>query len=189
MAGLQEAPIVHGTISVSSLTISSGMTFGDGSSFAKIDESLDTASANPLVSSLAHSTIAGAIAPPQLVFYVRLVTDASAPHAAAGTVSFGRCEVNMNNFAIGGPNEALSQVTIPADGIFEVGGSANTLGLNNPIDVQVMRNGITIGQFSGNTQASYSTPFFLQLGDVISMHSLLPARAHMDLSVSLFRAA
>jgi hypothetical protein len=48
MSGVEEAPIVHGTISVSSITVDTSLTFGDRSIINAVDTTLSTLSTNPL---------------------------------------------------------------------------------------------------------------------------------------------
>ena len=65
MAEIQEAPIVHGRISVSSLTVSTEMQFSDGSKITAIENTLNTTSTNPITNGAVTTHLNNTIATKQ----------------------------------------------------------------------------------------------------------------------------
>ena len=94
MSEIHEAPIIHGTVSVSSLV--TGSVIIGSSEFNAIDTELNSQSTNPVTNLVVKEALDGVVKPTLSAFSVKLVENQNSAHI--GDITFSEVTHEINTF-------------------------------------------------------------------------------------------
>ena len=183
---VQEAPIVHGTISVNNLTVSTSIQFANGSVISDIDNTLDKNSTNPLSNSSITSAINNIVSPPVENFNIHLVMNPSASHTT-GVVVFPTLNTNINDFASGGPDQFNSSITVPVSGTYSVFFKTTAYDSDDTLSANLTVNGQAFTPSLGTQSLTYSSTISLSASSEISLYCNTSVPARSELLVCLLK--
>ena len=181
MTEIHEAPIVHGTISVS--TFSTKTVELSTTSFNSIDTNIDPNSQNP-VSNIAIKTALDATTPAVVsAFTARLIKlDYLTP---IGQIYFNYVAQEINTFGTGGTNDG--KVIAPASGTYLITSNVNAITQSNTLNISLKLNGIEVKNSTKNGVLLMSTIMVVNNGDIISLHSNNDTQSQTTFEVTLIK--
>jgi len=184
---VEEAPIVHGSISVSKFTVSTEMQFPDGSKITAIENTLNTTSTNPITNNAVHNAINNINVPPTSNFFVELLMNPSSTHAS-GTVGFSTRSLYNNSYSSGGTNTTLDSVFVPVSGTYAISSSSKSSIASNQVNVEIRSNGSTLISSAADTLVLLTGTYFLTAGNTITLFSNNETPTSSTMMVSLLKA-
>lgn len=187
MTQIQEAPIIHGTVSVSRFVANSvHFELGSVESITAVDTTLDINSSNPITNTATKAAI-DAIIPPQLsVFSVALVQNTD--NSLEGDVVFSHPSQNISTFVTGGVTNNTS-VIVPAAGVYHVYSATTAATQSNELGISVKVNNVVVKTTTAFGSLHNNTVLSLNDGDSISLEANTPTISRTSLSVTLLKPA
>lgn len=187
MSQIQEAPIVHGKISVASCDIGTEINFSDGSKVTAIENVLNSTSFNPITSGAVQTAINNINTPPVSNFFVELLMNSSSTHTG-GTVQFSTLSNYTNSYVGGGANGSLDTVIVPVTGTYAISSSTKSFNSGNIVSTQLTSNSYPLLSSSAENLVMLSGTFFLNAADMISLLSSNQTVASSTLMITLLKA-
>lgn len=181
MSEIHEAPIVHGTISVG--TLSSKNVALASSSFNAIDTVLDSSSQNPLSNSLTKSSLELTSPPAVSAFSLKLETKSD--ESSTGQVSFDYVSQEINTFGSGG--EANGTIEVPTSGTYLITSNTRSNIQSNNLNMSLKVNDVDVKNMSKDGFLVILSLIFVNSGDVISIHSNNTTALQTTLEVTLIK--
>lgn len=187
MAEIQEAPIIHGKISVSAFTVSTEMQFADGSKITAIENTMNSTSTNPISNSAVNNAINNINVPPTSNFFVELLMSPSSTHTS-GTVAFTTRSVFNNSYSAGGTNTSLDSVFVPVAGTYAISSSSKSFTPGNQVSVEIRSNNSALISSVANDLLMLTGTYFLSAGDTITLFSNNETPVSSTMMISLLKA-
>ena len=185
MPDINEAPIIHGSISVNNMT-SHIIQFSNGSYFNGIDNTLNQTSTNPLMNSTLTNAINNIIVPPPEKFVVHLVMNPSASHNA-GHIVFPTINTLVNDFSQGGTDEFNSVITVPVSGTYNIFFNTTAYNTLDDLSIHLVIDGQSLTPVSGSGVVTYSNTVTLSNSSQVTLYSNTTSPARSELFVCLVK--
>ena len=181
MSEINEAPIIHGTISTG--TFSSKNIALVSSSFNAIDTTLDSSSQNPLSNSAIKSSLEVTSPPDVSAFNFKLETKSN--KSSIGNVSFDYVAQEINTFGSGG--EINGTIIVPASGTYLITSSTRSTTQSNNLNMSLKVNNVDVKNVYKDGVLVILSLIFVNSGDVISVHSNNTTPLQTTLEVTLMK--
>ena len=181
MTEIQEAPIVHGTISVS--TFLTNFTTLSTASFSSIDTHLDINSTNPIQNGAIKTAIDNITTPSLSSFSTTLVIGSP---TSTGELSFEYVSHLTNTFSTGGVSNNRT-IIVPENGSYLIVYNTNASTQSNTLSMIIKINDTPARTSTGDGQVNTSTQLYLSKNDAITLHSANDTESQSTLSVTLIK--
>ena len=181
MSAIHEAPIIHGTISVSSLhtnTIEVGST-----SFNAIDQSINSNSLNP-VSNTVTKAVLDLTSPPVVSAFNKKMIKTN--HLTSiGQILFDYVSQHVDTFGSSGPD---GLVIAPTSGTYLITSNSIAVTQSNYLSFDLKVNDTEIKSCTGYGTINMSAQVFINNGDSITLHSKNTTQSETSFEITLIKA-
>ncbi len=181
MSEIHEAPIVHGTISVS--TFSTKAVEFSTTSFDSIDTSINQSSQNPVTNIATKSSLDSTTPPLVSAFSARLIKFNNL--TSIGQIYFDYVAQEINTFGTGGTNDG--KVIAPTSGTYLITSKVDAITQSNALNITLKLNGAEIKNSTKNGVLLMTTLTFVDSGGIISLHSNNDTQSQTTFEVTLIK--
>lgn len=187
MSQIEEAPIVHGSISASTFSAAS-VELGT-TSFDKLDALIDSTSSNPVSNGVTKAALEMTEPPIVSAYSVKLV---KTNPVTSDQIYFDYASHLVNTFDTSGIDyfsPLISGATVPASGMYSITSHSKSVTQSNSLNMILKVNGAETKNSTRDGVLVMSTVTFLNSGDSVSLHSGNSTQSKTTLEVTLVKPA